>query len=554
MKNEDSGISIQSIQFIIRHPWLFLCPIVIVLSITLSYASLLPEKYECTAVLSLGAVLSVGGSGGPQIVQTKFMQRKDDLLSKLLIGKYLKNIIDEAWPETGGKRMFANYSIYAAKLRKAKGGLSTTYDRKDPSILYVSFIDTDPAVAYKIVTAVIKTLQLINKESIEQDMTVGTGFLKRQLDFYKEKLKAVDSEVGTIKAKFREMEPYLSREDRDLISETTRDPAFSASAGQIVIQKSLKYEEMLAELNMQLLEARRKTRSIKTRIDTKDFAPRLDVGQNVNDDTLIKEYSQHIASQQLLLSALIAKGYTQEHPDAKAILMAIEDLRLLRENRVAELTGAKFSAELSDNAKKIAEEALKRELADTYNLINILKDKISLIDKYQKVSEDKFKPDMRVSIVAAEIARFKELMSEKDISSKYYADIRRQLEEAEIKSRVDGSKLGFEIKVIEPPKQPVKPLPLKKVSILLMGILAAMGSGVGLAYVVDMLDKSIKASAELRKLLKIPVIASTGRMFTVEEMNFRKRRSVTIVVALAFFAVLARLIVGIFIKITGLGQ
>lgn len=248
-----------------------------------------------------------------------------------------------------------------------------------------------------------------------------------------------------------------------------------------------------------------------------------------------------------MLAEMISKGYMQQHPDIKKLQSQIDDLSALKEKRLQELKGMLPSP--GQQSRENNEEAAKAELQDLEFQIDTLKDKISLIERYRTGAEkDTKEVEVKSSHVAQLVSRLKELQGELEINQTYYSDIRKQLETAEIQQRLAKEESGFNINIIEEPRVPVTPIPLKKTSKLFMGIMFALGSGTGIAYIFDSLNNPIKSSSELRELLRVPVIANIDTIMTPKELKLRLLKRRTIIISLIVFVLLSQTLVKIIFK------
>jgi len=538
MDNEKSGISIKTFQFLIRHPWFFIWPAVVIGTIAFSSSKLMVDDYMCSAVLSFG---SASGS-----IVEKAYQTRDDLFSKILVGDGIKTIISNTWPDIDEDKDPGEYAKLVSKLRDPSNGLIIKYGKTAQNTVNISFINQNPTICYKVVTAAVNYILKEGKRAGELKIEAGVGFLRKQLEFYKDKLKNIDENLSILKIKLRSISGDMSEDERMLIDEITSDSPIQGKQ-ELAVQKSAKYEEILAGLELQLLDAEKRYAILKRRLENKDFSADPATSETVNDDSMVRDYTANIAAKQLAVAELMAKGYTTEHPDVSKTLKNIKDLNEIKNKRIEELTGGAFS-EMSESSKKIAEQNLRTSINDLEANIVTLKEKVGMMKKRQQSSENSLNPaGSRFTNLSADASRLVELRNEKEVNTEYYMSTRKQLEEALLKARIEESGAGYIINVIEAPKEPKTPMPLKKFTAIIMGILMGLGSGAGLAYVVDMLDKSIKSSSELRDAFKLPVLASIERINTAHEVEANNKRIVINGISLLTFVVLSMVVMNVII-------
>jgi uncharacterized protein involved in exopolysaccharide biosynthesis len=81
----------------------------------------------------------------------------------------------------------------------------------------------------------------------------------------------------------------------------------------------------------------------------------------------------------------------------------------------------------------------------------------------------------------------------------------RKLEEARISGILDSNQM-INVRVISPAYASVYPVTPKKPFMILMGMIFCLLVGIGLAFVLESLDHSIKTDADVRKYLQLPVL------------------------------------------------
>jgi len=550
LKAESPEVSLSSIEFIVEHPWFFISPIVIIMSLTSAFLSCMPLFYQSSSILSLE-------SPGGDVISAKFIQKKEDILSGVLMGDGIGNIAKEVWPDIDEKAEPVKYNNLVERLRSPKSGIKLDYNTgKTPTkpggqeFLTVSFSDTDPNLAYNVVKTTVNMIKKVSKEKAEGEIEVGLVFLRKQLEFYKEKLQVIDNEISRLKIDLKTKYPDMTEDERYLMDEmlggiSVKDYSIKTYTR---VERIMKYEDKSTELKLRLLELQKKKDVIQRQIEKKEFikAPSLSP-QETENDSFVKQYSAAIASKELSMSEFLSQGFTSEHPQIKQIQSEVQRLRALREQRIKELISSEM---VSGGADKASEEKARNELKDIDSEIEVINMKIDALDNYKKTSEGGSQsPASGKNAISDEISKLLEIKNEKDINQGYYNDIRQQLEAAEIKSRLEKSDVGININVIEEPRVPLDPIPNQKLKFILMAFALSATIGTGLSYIVYVVDRSIKSSSELREFLQVPVLASIDRISTYDEFRIEKIRRNIIAISLITFALLSSFIAKILVKI-----
>jgi len=527
-KEEKTSNIFESIEFIFRHPLLFISPIVIIMSVVFAQLS------EVRLVYKSSTLLTFETKEGAEITRTRanfLAPRKIELfMDKFFKHSGTEDIAKGVWPDLDKKKDPKKYKDAYAKTRRFK----FKYNEKN-NTLAIFYKSYNPTLCYKMIHSAIDALRKEIKRSTKSRIDTGLSFLKKQETYYRDKIRNIDQEISKIKSELKTKEADLSDEERILISEITgeRDIAIK---DQTRLRKLAKYDELLAELPLKLLEAKKHKQILEKAIATEEYVL---PAKNPEDDRYVRQYTKQISDSELAITTLELRGYLPEHPDIKKLQRNIKSLKVLREKRIASLEEY-VSGERGDRIEE-AEKKAKTDLKKVNMEIETLEDKVKLLkEKYAEASGVGVKEPASLSILAT---RLKELRGEKEISQRYYQEIRRHLGEAELRSRVEESEAGITVVVINRPYTPSNPIPFQKTPKVVWGLVISLFLGSGLAYGVDSLDNSIKSATELREFLHTPILGSIDRIYTQREVQLNTLRRNSVIIALIVFALSAKLLV-----------
>jgi len=121
-----------------------------------------------------------------------------------------------------------------------------------------------------------------------------------------------------------------------------------------------------------------------------------------------------------------------------------------------------------------------------------------------------------------------------------YREIKTKLMQAQIGQELEKDRKGERFSLIDPPQLPEQPSSPNRPAIMLLGMVLAMGSGVGSAVVAENLDDSVRGRSVLTHLGQAPVLAVIPYVQTDEERR-RKRRRMLIGIILATLAIVVGL-------------
>ncbi|OAQ20536.1 GumC family protein [Thermosulfurimonas dismutans] len=123
-----------------------------------------------------------------------------------------------------------------------------------------------------------------------------------------------------------------------------------------------------------------------------------------------------------------------------------------------------------------------------------------------------------------------------------YNELMNKLMEARIAQELEESQSGERFTIIDPAQLPEKPYKPKRLAIVLIGFVLALGAGVGCMALTEYLDHSIKSPEELQRLVQAPVLSVFPYIETEEERRARQRRRWLFLFGMIVAAILAVLL------------
>jgi polysaccharide biosynthesis transport protein len=118
------------------------------------------------------------------------------------------------------------------------------------------------------------------------------------------------------------------------------------------------------------------------------------------------------------------------------------------------------------------------------------------------------------------------LTRDRDTSGQKYQEIRSRLLEAKVSEGLEVQRKGERFALIDPPSLPEKPFKPNRLAIVLLGVLLAVGSGVGSGALAESLDRSIRSPEQLVSLTQQFPLAVVPFMPNEEDFgraNMRRR-------------------------------
>lgn len=189
--------------------------------------------------------------------------------------------------------------------------------------------------------------------------------------------------------------------------------------------------------------------------------------------------------------------YLDTYPDIVILKDQIESLRQ-QMTEVSKKDKKKISAN-SNNMNPLFQE-LRSQYSQNTTQLATLKTRLNAT---KKLLADELERAKQINVVGTVLA---ELTRDYDVNKDLYQKLLRQRETARVSMNIDIANQGLTLKVQEAPSMPVRPVGLRLMHFLIIGILMAIAMPVGVAYAKVMFDGSVRSSGVLQSMVPAPVL------------------------------------------------
>ncbi|HUN55359.1 MAG TPA: GNVR domain-containing protein [Smithella sp.] len=481
MINSEKDYTIQEYIEILRHRiWYIVLPFLLIVIGASIYVSIAPKKYMASSLILVN-VQSVPEAFVQATVTSKVEERLQSIAQEVMSRTRLEQIIKEFNLYEKEKKHLSQEEVIALMRDNIKVELPRKNEEKKS--FTISYIGNDP----RVVTAVTNKLASLFIEEnlrIREHQAVGTkDFLVKQLDLAKAELDKQEAAVAQYKRRYMGTLP----EQRDTnikfldelqtqyqrLGESLRD----AQDRKLFIQKQLTDMESPISLHG-TKEYEKASKSSSLLNDAAPSTPSKEVGGS---------YESQKESLTRALQDLRTK-YTENYPDV-----------IIAKKKLADLEKNKEVYNVNKYDPRYGE--LKKQLTMIDLEIN------RFIDE-QRITKGQIEKYMsRVEQTPAREQDMASLLRQYQSTKDTYEGLLKKSQEAQQAENLEKEQKGEQFRIIDTARLPEKPFSPNIPKILIISLLAGIGSGLGLAFIREQMDRSFHDVEDVEISLGIKVLA-----------------------------------------------
>jgi polysaccharide biosynthesis transport protein len=315
-------------------------------------------------------------------------------------------------------------------------------------LVQVSFESQDPEIAAKAVNALASNYIQENLESRWQAAQNASEWLSRQLQ--------------SLKAKLEKSEDDLQH--------------YAQNNGLLFLETEKGDTENIVDERLRLLQDEL-TKAQADRYAKESLYRLTQVGDDsalpgVVDNKLMQDLTARLADLEREKAAL-TPTFTSDYPKVEQVQSQIDDIE----------------STLSRERKRAAQ--------------GIVDDYLAAVRREALVREAFEQQQEQANHVAARAVQYNILKREVDTNKQLYEGLLQRLKEAGVSAGINASNIRI-VDAAVPPTKPVSPRPVLNLGLALF---VGLGCGVGTAFIQEHLDNTLKNSADVERLLRVPALA-----------------------------------------------
>jgi succinoglycan biosynthesis transport protein ExoP len=390
----------------------------------------------------------------------------------------------------------------------------TQHPTKATIAFTVAYQSTSPDLAQKVANELTSLFLGQNLKSRERQAQEATSFLQQEAENLSKHIGEVDGKIAEFKRRARGALPELMPLNLQLMSQSDRELMDVDQQIRTLEERKNYLEGELATIKPntpimsvtgeRILDSAERLRALHAeyagtsanrspehpdilKLKQEIEALEKETGQRPG----IEEVSKQLVNARATL-ATASKRLGREHPDVDQARRTIQTL----EQEVRQLGSA----------------PLRKPMLRPENpaYINLQAQLNSATSSLEALRATRTAVKQRLQDYAARLERTPEmepdylfLTRDRDTSGQKYQDIRSRLLEAKVSEGLEVQRKGERFSLIDPPSLPEKPDKPNRLAIVLLGIILAVGGGIGTGAVAESLDHSIRTPEQLAQLTQL---------------------------------------------------
>lgn len=350
-------------------------------------------------------------------------------------------------------------------------------------VLKISMQSPDPEEAQRFVDTLASVFIEWNRLYRQEDRRGARLFIESQLESVAENLRLAEEELRVYREKERVLSP-----SQQTIAGIEQLASLETSLSQVLIGKT-ETTERLQQVRSKLTEQEETLISSTT----------------IGDNRFVVEYRARLADLEIALSGAKEK-YTDRHPSVLALQAEIDDVKEKLTEQVERVIGTETRS-------------LNPVYRDLYGSVISLEVELMALQAREialnNLIEDN---EARLSLLPAKELELARLMRDAKVLEELYIMLRTRNEETRIAEVMQTA----DVQVIDSallPEKPVKPRVKLNIAI---GAVLGMFLGIGLAFLVEFMDTTLKTKEDAEKILGVPVLGQIPDFDLVDSKQKRR--------------------------------
>lgn len=463
-----------------RHRWPALAVSWFIAVVGIVVVLAVPDKYEASARIFVDTQTILKPLMSGLAVQPN-VEQQVVMLSRTLISRpNVEKLIRMADVDLGTSSKKAQENLIE-QLTKELQIRNTGRD----NLYTLAYQDTNPERAKRVVQSLVSIFVESSLGATRKDSDAAKKFLDEQIKTYVSKLEEAESRLKEFR--LRNMETQ-------------------GADGQDMAGKAAAIAAQLNQAKLELREAEKARDSAKRQLDAEKSQTANVTSRSILQESAINvstpELDARIAALQQNMDSLLQR-FTDSHPDVVNTRRLIKDLETQKKKEMVELRKVAMANPVSaaggPNQSLVTQE-LGRMLATSEVQVAALGARVSEYQSRQARAQELLKTSPQIE------AEFAQLNRDYGIHKKNYEDLVARRESASMSGELEGSSGTVDFRLIDPPRASQKPVAPNRLLLLPLALVASIGAGLGIAFVLSQLRAVFFDARAVRNTIGLPIV------------------------------------------------
>jgi polysaccharide biosynthesis transport protein len=411
----------------------------------------------------------------------------------------------------------------------------TQHPTKATIAFTVAYQSNSPDLAQKVANELTSLFLGENLKSRERQAQEATSFLQQEADSLSQHISEVDEKIAAFKQRAKGALPELMPLNQQLMNQADRELMDIDQQVRSLEERKNYLEGELATIKPntpimsvtgeRILDSAERLRVLRAEYagTSANLAPdHPDIMKMKQEIKALEKETGHSpdieeTSKSLVEARATLTTYSErlgkDHPDVVKTQRKIEALE--QEIRQLKVTPYKNPTQRPENPAYINLQSQLNSV--TSSLGALLKTRMEVKRRLQDYATriertPEIEPDYLL------------LIRDRDTSGQKYQDIRSRLLEAKVSEGLEVQRKGERFSLIDPPSLPEKPDKPNRFAIVLLGVILAVGGGIGSGAAAELLDHSIRTPEQLAQLTQLFPLAVIPFMPNEQDLSQAVKR------------------------------
>ena len=334
--------------------------------------------------------------------------------------------------------------------------------------------------------------------------------------------KDTDSAKTFLNEQIKQYEARLEDAEARLKEFRLRNIEMQSSEGKDAATRMAEASAQLQQAQLQLREAENARDAAKTQLAAERGQGGNLVTQSLLQESAISvstpEIDARLAQQKQTLDAL-RQRYTDQHPDIVSTQLLIRDLEVQKSKETAELRKVAMATAGSGGVvptSSLAAQELGRMLATAEVQVAALRARVSEYASRLATAREALKTAPQLEAEAAQLNR------DYGIIKKSYEDLVARRQSAVMSGELEVASGVADFRLIDPPRVSPKPVAPNRMLLLPGVLIAALGAGLAIAFVLSQLRPTFDSPDDLRAKTGLPLLGVVSLL--IDDRQRRRAR------------------------------